>query len=51
MEPTWMALGQAAGAAAHLAITHDCLPRNVPVQELQDALVAEGQVIRHSIIP
>lgn len=48
MEPTWMALGQAAGVAAHLAIQHNTSPRKVPVAEMQDLLVRQGQVIRHS---
>lgn len=48
MEPTWMALGQAAGAAAHLAIKHEVEPRQVPVKELQSLLGSQGQVFRHS---
>jgi len=47
MEPTWMALGQAAGAAAHLAIQNHVEPRQVPVAELQSALEKQGQVLRH----
>ncbi|MEN3943915.1 FAD-dependent oxidoreductase [Prosthecobacter sp. SYSU 5D2] len=47
MEPTWMALGQAAGIAAHLAIQHKVPPRKVPVPEMQELLVRQGQVIRH----
>ncbi len=47
MEPTWMALGQAAGAAAHLAIQHEVEPRQVPVGKLQEQLVSQGQVLRH----
>jgi hypothetical protein len=45
MEPTWMALGQAAGTAAHLAIRGDCAPRAVPMDELQALLLEAGQVI------
>lgn len=45
MEPTWMALGQAAGTAAHLAIRDGCAPRAVSMDELQALLVAGGQVI------
>ena len=48
MEPTWMALGQAAGAAAHLAIEQGTEPRAVSIPELQKLLVAQGQVIRHA---
>jgi hypothetical protein len=48
MEPTWMALGQAAGVAAHLAIEHRVEPRRVPIQELQYLLTSQGQVIRHT---
>ena len=48
VEPTWMVLGQAAGVAADLAIRHDVAPRNVPIDELQQTLVEQGQVIRHS---
>jgi hypothetical protein len=47
MEPTWMALGQAAGVAAHLAIKHDVPPRKVPIDSLQSLLINQGQVIRH----
>lgn len=47
MEPTWMALGQAAGVAAHLAIQHEVEPRQVPVKELQTILSSQGQVHRH----
>jgi len=48
MEPTWMALGQAAGVAADLAIKHNTNPRHVPLQELQKSLVEQGQVLHHS---
>ncbi len=47
MEPTWMALGQAAGVAADLAIRHNVSPRAVPIDELQRTLMQQGQVIRH----
>ena len=47
MEPTWMALGQAAGTAAHLAIQKSTEPRAVSIPELQKLLVTQGQVIRH----
>ena len=48
MEPTWMALGQAAGTAAHLAIAHGVPPRKVSVPALQQELRRAGQVLRHS---
>jgi hypothetical protein len=47
MEPTWMALGQAAGVAAHLAIQNQVEPRQVPIPNLQTQLTSQGQVIRH----
>jgi hypothetical protein len=45
LEPTWMAMGQAAGTAAHLAIKHNVQPRNVPIDELQAILGQNGQVL------
>jgi hypothetical protein len=48
MEPTWMALGQAAGVAAHLAIQSRVEPRTVPNNGLQSLLTSQGQVIRHT---
>ena len=45
MEPTWMALGQAAGTAAHLAIRSGLPVRDVPSNALQQALLAAGQVL------
>ena len=45
MEPTWMALGQAAGVAAHLALEHHLQPRQVPVGRLQEILRQQGQVL------
>ncbi|QDT89094.1 FAD-dependent oxidoreductase [Gimesia algae] len=47
MEPTWMALGQAAGIAAHLAIQAQCAPRNIPINELQQQLARVGQILKH----
>ncbi|MGV3663810.1 MAG: FAD-dependent oxidoreductase [Prosthecobacter sp.] len=47
MEPTWMALGQAAGVAAHLAIEEKVEPRKVPMEKLQSLLKQQGQVLRH----
>jgi hypothetical protein len=48
MEPTWMALGQAAGTAAHLALERKVSLRNVPIAPLQQLLVAAGQVLHHA---
>ena len=45
MEPTWMALGQAAGVAAHLAVKHDVELRKVPLPELQATLRQQGAVL------
>lgn len=45
LEPTWMAMGQAAGIAAHLAIETDRQPRDVAIDSLQRSLVGNGQVI------
>lgn len=45
-EPTWMALGQAAGTAADLAIRSGVELRNVSISELQRQLVERGQVVR-----
>lgn len=51
MEPTWMALGQAAGTAAHLAIQEHVQPRNVSIEPLQAALRKSGQVLSHTTAP
>ena len=45
MEPTWMALGQAAGVAAHLALVRNLQPRAVPIRQLQEILRRQGQVL------
>ena len=47
LEPTWMALGQAAGAAAHLAIAGGIEPRRIDVARLQRLLVGQGQVLTY----
>ncbi len=47
MEPTWMALGQAAGIAADLSLRLEVSPRAIPVDKLQQTLIQQGQVIRH----
>jgi hypothetical protein len=41
MEPCWMALGQAAGVAASLAIDHNQKIRNIAIPELQKILIAQ----------
>ncbi|QDU80696.1 FAD dependent oxidoreductase [Polystyrenella longa] len=46
MEPTWMALGQAAGVAAHLAIQENVPARRIPIAELQRQLKSQGHVIK-----
>jgi hypothetical protein len=48
MEPTWMALGQAAGTAAYLAIQEKVQPRDVPIERLQATLRKDGQVLSHA---
>jgi hypothetical protein len=45
MEPTWMALGQAAGNAAHVALTHGVELRDVPIGEVQALLRKQGAVL------
>jgi len=45
MEPTWMALGQAAGVAAHLALEYGVQPRGVSTDALQRKLLEQGRVI------
>lgn len=45
MEPVWMAIGQAAGTAAHLARNLYVEPRDVPVNRLQTWLLANNQII------
>jgi len=45
MEPVWMALGQAAGTAAHLARRLHIEPREVPANRLQSWLVTNGQIL------
>jgi hypothetical protein len=45
LEPTWMALGQAAGTAAHLAIGRGVELRRVPMDDLQAMLKKNGQVL------
>ena len=45
MEPCWMALGEAAGAAAALALDTDVAAADVDVPQLQDELLRRGAVL------
>jgi hypothetical protein len=45
MEPCWMALGEAAGTAAVIAIGLEIPARAVPIAELQRELVSRGAVV------
>ena len=47
MEPVWMALGEAAGSAAVLALERGVRVRDVPRAALQRDLLARGQVITY----
>ena len=47
LEPTWMALGQAAGVAAHLSISGNRNLRDVDVGRMQRTLIAQGQVVTY----
>jgi hypothetical protein len=47
MEPTWMALGQAAGVAAHTALEYNVEPRHAPVNIIRERLRAQSQVLEH----
>ena len=48
MEPTWMALGQAAGTAAAITVQENIVPRDVPMDKLQNKLLVQGQVLLHN---
>ena len=45
MEPCWMALGQAAGAAASIAIDDRCGVQQVNIPKLQERLLDEGATL------
>ena len=47
MEPCWMALGQAAGVAAALAIDSGAAAADVDIETLQDELVDQGAVLKY----
>ena len=48
---TSMMMGEAAAVLCHLSIATGCAPREVPVLQLQDALVAGGAVLDPSALP
>lgn len=45
MEPCWMALGQAAGVAAHLASKEKVSPRKLDIVQIQRTLLDQKQVL------
>jgi hypothetical protein len=47
LEPTWMALGQAAATAADLSIQGGIPARAIDTNQLQRALLAQGQVLTY----
>lgn len=49
MEPVFMMLGHAAGAAASLAIDQNVTVQNVPYAPLRDRLLAEKQILQHQV--
>ncbi len=49
MEPTWMAMGQAAGVAAAQCVKHDLRCSDVPIAKLQRRLVEQGQILNPQI--
>lgn len=50
LQPTVMNLGQAAGMAAALCVEQGCLPQDLPVRSLQDALLTDP-VAPAAVIP
>ncbi|MEA5469722.1 FAD-dependent oxidoreductase [Spirulina sp. 06S082] len=47
LQPMVMAIGQAAGMAAALCIESNCQPRELPIRDLQEALLTNN----HAVIP
>ena len=47
MEPLWMVIGQSAGVAAHLAIAGNTDFRDIPIEDLQNTLLDEGQILTY----
>ena len=45
MEPCWMAMGQAAGTAACIAIDRKISPKKIDITELQDRLLEQSAVL------
>ncbi len=45
MEPEYMKMGQAAGAAAHLSHSSGITPRGVDIKKLQDVLKKDGAIL------
>ncbi|WP_442510929.1 FAD-dependent oxidoreductase [Novipirellula sp. SH528] len=45
MEPTWMAMGQAAGVAASLAVKGNCECDAISIDDLQQTLHGQGQIL------
>lgn len=45
MEPCWMALGQAAGAAAAISIDYNLPARKIPIDKLQKTLLQQGAIL------
>ncbi|MCC6681365.1 MAG: FAD-dependent oxidoreductase [Phycisphaeraceae bacterium] len=45
LEPTWMALGQAAGVAVHLSLQHGVELRDAPIADMQEILRQQGAVL------
>ncbi len=45
MEPCWMAMGQAAGVAAAIAVEENVLPSRVPIEKLQRKLLEQKAVL------
>jgi hypothetical protein len=51
MEPVFMMVGHAAGAAATLAIDANSTVQNVPYEPLRDLLIKEKQILQQTAIP
>jgi hypothetical protein len=45
MEPCWMALGQAAGVAASVAIEKNISPKKIAIEEIQQVLINRGTTL------
>ena len=50
-ELTWIALGQAAGGAAHLAVEGGVQPQDAPAPELQKMFQHQGLLIHLGVAP